>query len=174
MEFTNVIQESTAIPHLPLPPFERLPAAYRKKRLWVAWMVVGTLLIAYAGAWAAWAWGVDGIQGVVLAWAGALVATASGLCFVAADVGYGRMSFLLRQHDLTFQSGWLFRTRTTVPVARIQHAEVHRGPLDRKLGLSSLRLYTAGSSGANLIIPGLEAEFAENLRESLMSRVHDP
>ncbi len=97
--------------------------------------------------------------------AGALIA---GWGVLLADRGYKRMGFLLREHDLTFQRGWLIRTQVTVPLARIQHSEVHRTPLDRWLGLSTLRIYTAGSSGANLSIPGLKAETAHALRTAIL------
>ena len=101
-------------------------------------------------------------------WGGAGGGLDCGVGGLLADRGYKRMGFLLREHDLTFQRGWLIRTQVTVPLARIQHSEVHRTPLDRWLGLSTLRIYTAGSSGANLSIPGLQAETAHALRTAIL------
>ena len=124
--------------------------------------LIATGGVAYLSLWEAalprWAGFAAGFSAVLAAVWGALL----------ADRGYRRMGYLLREHDLTFQRGWLFRTQVTVPLARIQHSEVHRNPLDRWLGLSTLRIYTAGSSGANLSIPGLKAETAHALRTAIL------
>ncbi len=165
--FSNEIRPAAAVPRIPLGAFESLPRAYWKLRMLIAaFAAFGGMIAAgavgYLSLWEAvlpvWAGFVAGLMALlVLAW-GALV----------ADRGYRRMGFLLREHDLTFQKGWLFRTQVTVPLARIQHSEVHRNPLDRWLGLSTLRIYTAGSSGANLSIPGLKAETANALRSAIL------
>ena len=132
-----------------------------------------------AGAWALVVLIAAGVVGYLSLWeavrpgwagfgAGFVAMLMAGWGGLLADRGYRRMGFLLRERDLTFRRGWLFRTQVTVPLARIQHSEVHRSPLDRWFGLSTLRIYTAGSSGANLSIPGLKAETAHALRTAVL------
>jgi len=77
---------------------------------------------------------------------------------------------LLRERDLTFRSGFWVRETVTVPFNRIQHSEVSQGPLARAFGVCTLKLYTAGSSGANLRVPGLDFERAQELRAYLDER----
>ena len=45
--------------------------------------------------------------------------------------------------------------------------DTRTSPLQRWLGLSSLVIYTAGTRGADVEIPGLTADDAERLREEL-------
>ena len=57
--------------------------------------------------------------------------------------------------------------RTIVPFVRVQHVDTQRGPIERAAGLSSVVVYTAGSRGADVTIPGLTPERAEALQEQL-------
>lgn len=65
------------------------------------------------------------------------------------------------------RKGVLWRTRSLVPRVRIQHVDTRSSPLQRWLGLNTLTIYTAGTRGADVSIPGLEAREAEALREEL-------
>jgi membrane protein YdbS with pleckstrin-like domain len=56
---------------------------------------------------------------------------------------------------------------TSVPFVRVQHVDTQRGPVERLAGLASVVVYTAGSRGADVTIPGLRPERAEQLREQL-------
>ena len=78
--------------------------------------------------------------------------------------------FALRQHDIAFVRGVFFRKTIVLPFNRVQHAHLSSGPLQRRFGLASLRLYTAGASGIDLQIDGLPAEMAASLREHVMAR----
>ncbi|KPJ55637.1 hypothetical protein AMJ49_06655, partial [Parcubacteria bacterium DG_74_2] len=62
---------------------------------------------------------------------------------------------------------------------RIQNIDIHRGVFARLLGLSDLRIQTAGFGGmhgkwgssAEGNLPGIERNKAEELREQLIKRV---
>jgi len=84
--------------------------------------------------------------------------------------GFPIRGVLVRDHDLTFRSGYWVREMVTVPFNRIQHSEVSQGPLARAFGVCTLKLYTAGSSGANLRVPGLDFARAQQLRAFLDER----
>lgn len=76
----------------------------------------------------------------------------------------------IRDHDIAFKSGLWFQRTVLLPFTRVQHAEVTAGPLQRKFGLASLKLYTAGGSAVDLNIPGLSRERAERLRDHILER----
>ena len=73
-----------------------------------------------------------------------------------------------------FVRGVFFRKTIVLPFNRVQHAHLSSGPLQRRFGLASLKLYTAGASGIDLQIDGLLAETAASLREHVMARTEDP
>ncbi|MEM1263016.1 MAG: PH domain-containing protein [Pseudomonadota bacterium] len=89
-----------------------------------------------------------------------------------AVVAVPKKGYALRQHDVLFRTGWFFRSVTAVPLNRIQHVELGRGPLERGLGLATLQLFTAGGSGSDLALPGLEVATGERLREFILDRIN--
>ena len=78
------------------------------------------------------------------------------------------IGYQLREDDLIFRRGILFRRQVAVPYGRLQLVDVSRGPVSRMLGLSELRLVTAAVS-TGVSIPGLPAKEAEDLRDHLIS-----
>lgn len=80
-------------------------------------------------------------------------------------------AYALRKHDILYRSGILFRTLKAIALNRIQHVEVKRPYVDRKLGLATLLVYTAGASGADLTIAGLSQETAMALQAHLLKRI---
>jgi hypothetical protein len=69
---------------------------------------------------------------------------------------------------LETRSGLVFRINKLLPLSRLQHVDLHRGPLERIFGLASLILHTAGTSQAQITIPGLDANLATRLRDHLV------
>lgn len=78
--------------------------------------------------------------------------------------------FALREHDIALRTGVFFQKTIILPLSRVQHAEVSEGPLQRRFGLASLKLFTAGGTSVDLQIDGLEKERAEKLREFILKR----
>jgi membrane protein YdbS with pleckstrin-like domain len=56
-----------------------------------------------------------------------------------------------------------------VPYGRMQYVDISVGPIERSLGLCTLKLHTA-SAGTNATIPGLPADEGARLREQLSAR----
>ncbi|MFD1634002.1 PH domain-containing protein [Haloplanus ruber] len=73
----------------------------------------------------------------------------------------------VRDDALYLERGIFTRVRTVVPFVRLQHVDSSRGPVERLLGLASAVVYTAGSRGADVRIPGLTPAGADDLRERL-------
>ena len=79
----------------------------------------------------------------------------------------------LREHDIAYRSGLFWRKAVIVAFNRVQHVEVSSGPLQRKFGLASVKLFTAGGSSVDLRIDGLTAERAENIRAFISAKIDD-
>lgn len=88
-------------------------------------------------------------------------------------VSVPKKGYALREKDLVYRAGVFWRSVTAVPFNRVQHVETASTPLDRRFGLASLQLYTAGSAGGDLRIDGLRADDAERMRVFVLRRAGD-
>lgn len=68
---------------------------------------------------------------------------------------------------LYLERGVFKKVKSMVPHVRIQHVDSQRSVVDRIFGLSRVVVYTAGSRGADVTIPGLTPEDAEELQSYL-------
>ena len=75
----------------------------------------------------------------------------------------------VREHDIAFKRGLIWQQITLLPISRVQHIEIHRGPIERKLGLATLRLYSAGGMSADLHISGLTDQQCNDVRQFVQS-----
>ena len=82
-----------------------------------------------------------------------------------------RRGYVVRDKDIVFRSGVIWRSVTAIPYNRIQHVETSNTPLDRRFGVATLQLFTAGGSGGDLKIDGLGANVAEQLRIYILDKV---
>lgn len=83
---------------------------------------------------------------------------------------YRRLTYRVDDAGLTIQEGVWWRTQTSLPRVRIQHSDVSQGPLQRRYGIATLKLYTAGSRYTKVELEGLRHEDALALRDSLLGR----
>jgi uncharacterized protein len=107
------------------------------------------------------------VLGVSPAWALAAAATGSVEAALWPQAAYRGWSYRVGGDDLRLRRGVLWRAESVVPLSRIQHVDTRQGPLDRALGLARVVVFTAGSVGARVEIPGLAAARAEALRDRL-------
>ncbi len=94
----------------------------------------------------------------------AAVAVAILLVFVLPPLRWRRWRYEIRPLEVDLQRGLLRVTRTLVPMARVQHVDTRRGPLQRRLGLSTVIFYTA--AGPNEI-PQLAQKTAAEVRDRI-------
>jgi membrane protein YdbS with pleckstrin-like domain len=80
---------------------------------------------------------------------------------------YDAWGYRLDGKVLETRSGIWFRVIQLLPLSRLQHVDLHRGPLERWFGLASLALHTAGTVQSAIVIPGLDAAEAARLRDQL-------
>lgn len=86
---------------------------------------------------------------------------------------YKRLQYCLRELDINLQSGYLFWKSVSVSINRVQHVEVDQGPIQRKLGIAVLSVYTAGSTGSDMKIPGLLIEDANAIKSRLLNAINN-
>ncbi|MGB3393161.1 MAG: PH domain-containing protein [Stenotrophomonas sp.] len=107
----------------------------------------------------------------------------AGLAGAAIGVLAGAW-FGWRRHQRTFwrldaqalgvRRGHLWHSESLVPVSRVQHLDLRRGPLQRAAGLATLIVHTAGTRMNTVVIAGLEQADAERLRDRLAHQLdHD-
>lgn len=95
--------------------------------------------------------------------------------FVLLFVGvfYKRKKYKLFDKNFTYQEGVLVHKETAIPFSRIQHVEIDEGPLERYFGLASLSIYTAGDSGRDLKVNGLELNKAHSIKDFITNYIKD-
>ena len=83
-------------------------------------------------------------------------------------ISFHHMGYAVREKDITYKSGWLWKSMVTVPFNRVQHCDVRQGLLDRQFDLAKLTIYTAGGQSTDLMIPGLLPDTAEKLKAYIL------
>lgn len=97
----------------------------------------------------------------------AIFALVGALLVIHAFLRYRVWRFEIRDDELYLERGVITRVKTVVPYVRIQHVDSRRGPLERLLNLATTVVYTAGSRGADVLIPGLTPDRSEGLQDDL-------
>jgi len=94
------------------------------------------------------------------------------LSFLLAYLGFKKKGYALREKDIMYKSGLIWKAITTIPFSRIQHCEVKEGPIERLFGLSSLHIYTAGGSSSDIDIPGLYPQQAQDIKSFVLKKIN--
>jgi membrane protein YdbS with pleckstrin-like domain len=90
---------------------------------------------------------------------------------VIVHLAFPKKGYLLREHDVSYRSGLLIYKLTSIPFNRIQHVEVSQNIVEKSVGLSSVKVFTAGGSLSDLSIPGLLPDKAHQIESFLLSKV---
>ena len=83
-------------------------------------------------------------------------------------VAYRFSSYRVDQAGIEIRQGVYWRTITNVPRSRVQHTDVSQGPLERRFGLGTLVIYTAGTSHSKVNVSGLAFDVARRIRAHLL------
>jgi uncharacterized protein len=84
---------------------------------------------------------------------------------------WGRLGYALHPKMLQVVRGWLFHTDTIVPLVRVQHIDLTRGPLDKAFGTATLVVHTAGTHNSIVALPGLSPENASAIRDEIRQHI---
>lgn len=159
-DFANSAIDARDLPQLDDHLFDQLDPAYARLRTMFALGFAGVVTlgtVAVALATSSW----------VAVFVGAAALAVVAAVGVAHRIEVAHMGYLVREHDLSFRRGVIGRSVATVPFARVQHVSITRGPVERRYGLASLQLRTAGGE---VSIPGLDTDFADRLKQLVADR----
>jgi membrane protein YdbS with pleckstrin-like domain len=85
-------------------------------------------------------------------------------------IAYRHTTYRVDDAGLEIHRGVYWRSLTNVPRSRIQHTDVSQGPLERRHGLGTLVVYTAGTQHSEVKLSGLEFTTAQRIRTHLLPR----
>lgn len=153
------------------PPYtngwQRLPARARKVFLQAAMLVamipasIASAILIPAHRLGPWRW-----AALVAVW---LIAT--GIAWWVARRRYVHTFWLLDADGFAVRRGRMWQRETRVPTSRVQHLDLERGPIERRQGLASLVLHTAGTRLSAIGISGIEDADAERLRDHFSRQI---
>jgi putative membrane protein len=86
---------------------------------------------------------------------------------VVAGIRHYHYRFRVEEGQLVIRQGWLQRSRTTIPLDRIQAVNLEQTLLHRVTHTARVMVETAGASGAEVTMGALPLEQAEQFREAL-------
>jgi len=91
------------------------------------------------------------------------------LAWLWPPIAYRHLQFGVDETGIAIESGVIWRSRIALPRVRIQHTDVSQGPLERRYGIGTLKLYTAGSRHVKIELQGLNHDEALALRDALLA-----
>jgi len=169
MQFTNASLAMEDLPSVAELQLQPASATYYKV-LRLEWLLATIFFFALAGTLIyfipslrqSWGW-------IVVSGAAVLL---SIIILLSVELGFRWLAYAVREKDVASRKGWFIRSTRIAPFNRIQNCTVQSGPLERRFGLSSLIIYTAGNDNADLRISGLPTEEAERLRHYILENIH--
>lgn len=81
---------------------------------------------------------------------------------------YQHTSYRVDDQGIEIRRGVYWQVVINVPCSRVQHIDVSQGPIERRYGLGTLVIYTAGTEHAKVELEGLEHGRALQIREHLL------
>jgi len=82
------------------------------------------------------------------------------------------LRYRVRSLDINLTRGYLFRHDVAVSFNRIQHVEVSQSPVERLFKLGTLKVFTAGTVGSDLHLPGLSYRVAQRLKAEILNEIN--
>jgi hypothetical protein len=71
----------------------------------------------------------------------------------------------------SYWSSSVFSSDLVVPLVRVQHIDVTRGPLEKAFGVATLVVHTAGTHNSIVMLPGLAPQRAAEIRDIIREHV---
>jgi membrane protein YdbS with pleckstrin-like domain len=86
------------------------------------------------------------------------------------EIHYRYASYIVDAGGIEIREGVVWREVINVPRSRVQHTDVSQGPLERRFGIGTLIIHTAGTEDAIVAVHGLAHETALAIRDHLLPR----
>ena len=93
----------------------------------------------------------------------------AGVATFWPEAAWKRASWRLNDRGLEIRRGVFWRSIVSLPRSRVQHTDVSQGPLERRFGLATLVVHTAGTAHASVELPGLPHATAIEIRDYLVA-----
>ncbi|SEW42300.1 PH domain-containing protein [[Clostridium] fimetarium] len=88
-------------------------------------------------------------------------------------IEYKQWRYAITEDKVEIRHGIFFVTTTVIPIIRVQHITISRGPIYRKLGLSSVKIFLAsGSFDIEGLLENTATVISESLKSSVMERLN--
>lgn len=84
------------------------------------------------------------------------------------EIEYRHASYRVDDRGIEIRRGVYWREIVNIPRSRVQHTDVSQGPLERRYGLGTLVVYTAGTDHARVTLSGLDHATALRIREHFL------
>lgn len=102
-----------------------------------------------------------------------LITVPSLILYLLISVLFPKLKWQRWRYDINEDSidllrGFIFKTRTVIPINRIQHVDTNQGPIYRKYSLSSVKVSTAATTHE---IPALSDDIADEVRNKITELV---
>lgn len=165
--FTNAQHFSSELPKIENIDYESIPRA----ALYVNLIVIGIIFLIILLAASLAVILIDEVQPYGLFILGGILLLSAFVCFVEWK-SFQFKGFALRDHDIAFREGWMWKSTIIVPYNRVQHIEVNQGPIDKLFDLASINIFTAGGSSSDLEISGLSPDQAANIKSFIISKTN--
>ncbi len=96
--------------------------------------------------------------------------------WIGTNISFSFSGYALRDKDILVRNGWLVRKIKILPLNRVQHVSVQSGPLERKFGLASVSVFTAGTGSADFTVRGITQTTAQQIKDwiSIQINEHNP
>lgn len=108
-------------------------------------------------------------RGMALVWIPLTIGIAA-LSYRWPAIEHRHSRYRVDEELIQIEHGVFWRSSIAVPRSRVQHLDVAQGPLQRRHGLATLFIYTAGTEYSQVSLPGLSHEVAQSLRDALLPR----
>lgn len=105
---------------------------------------------------------------LALLWLGGTVAL-GWLAHRWPTIEHRHASYKVDPQGIEIRKGVVWRKVINVPRSRVQHTDVSQGPLERRYGLGTLVIYTAGTDHARVDLSGLDHGTALLIRDHLLA-----
>gem|GEM_PF-7111729 len=85
--------------------------------------------------------------------------------------GYFFMSYDFREDSIRVRGGIIWKSDKNIPYHKLTDATLNQGPIQRMFGFADIHLQTAGSSGVEAMLCGING--ADNIQEKIRQKIKE-
>lgn len=90
--------------------------------------------------------------------------------YVYPFIEYHEWKYLVEEDKVEFSEGILIKNRTIIPIIKIEHINIKISPVNSRLGLANIEIFTAGGSHS---IPNIELDIANEIGDYLNNKIKE-